>query len=154
MSHVATVDVQIKDLDCLRKACGRLGLEWKENQGTFKWFGRWMNDYAKQDAAYKHGFKPEDYGKCTHAIGVPGNSSAYEIGVVAKEDGSFGLLWDFYRGGHGLMECVSSEANKEGVGKLLQAYAIEVAKKSAKKQGFAVKEVLGSNGQVKLQLSK
>jgi hypothetical protein len=154
MSHIATVDVVIKDLQSLERACKRLGLEFKTNQKTFKWYGRWMNDYNAQDAAYKHGFQPEDYGKCEHAIGVPGNSKAYEVGVVRKDDGTYALLWDFFAGGYGLMEAIGSEQNPKGAGKLLQAYAIECAKKSAKKEGWNVKEVRGENGQIKLQLSR
>jgi hypothetical protein len=49
MSHIATVEVQIKDLDCLAKAAERCGLEFKKDQKNFRWYGRWMNDYDEDD---------------------------------------------------------------------------------------------------------
>ena len=56
MSHVALVDVIIKDLDAVELACEDLGvLELIRNQPRFNWYGRWVNDYGKEDAAYRHG---------------------------------------------------------------------------------------------------
>jgi hypothetical protein len=147
MSHVATVELEVKDLDALAKACEPLGLEFRLNQKTFRWYGRWVNDYSKADAAYKHGIKPEDYGKCLHAIAVKGNDKAYEVGIIQKPDGTFGLVWDFYEGGYGLMELVGKDC-----GKLAQEYAAQVAMKQARKQGFQVKRTLdASTGKVLLK---
>ena len=153
MSHVATVQVEIKDLDCLEAAAKRCGLVFKRDQKEFKWYGRWMNDYAEDDAAYKAlGIDPKDYGKCIHAIGIEGDKSAYEIGIVNNPKGGYALLWDFYAGGHGLMKHVhaDSEKTRSGIGKLQQAYAIEVAKKNARKQGFSVSEKQQKDGSIKL----
>jgi hypothetical protein len=132
MSHIATVDVEIKDLDCLEKAAARLGLEFNRDKTTFRWYGHFVGDYKDHTAKLKElGIDPKDYGKCQHTLSVPGNSSAYEVGVVAKPGGGFVLLWDFWNGGFGLMEKLSADADKQriGVGKLQQAYAVEVAKK-------------------------
>jgi hypothetical protein len=100
MSHVAMVSIEIKDLDALKVAAEECGLEFRENQKTYKWYGKWMNDYSGDDAAYKAGLDPKDYGKCAHAIGVPNNNRAYEIGVIDKGEGKYGLVWDFWQGGH------------------------------------------------------
>ena len=155
MSHIATVEVQIKDLDCLAKAAERCGLEFKRDQKNFRWYGKWMADYDADDAAYKRlGIDPKDYGKCLHALSVKDDTGrrAYEIGVVENPKGGFALLWDFFAGGQGLMKNVSAETDtqQKGIGKLQQMYALEVAKKNAKKRGFAVKEQPGKNGEIKL----
>lgn len=153
MSHIASVQVEIKDLECLAKAAARCGLEFKNGQKTFKWYGVWVIDYSQDDAAYKLlGIDPKDYGKCEHALSVVGNDKAYEIGVIKHPKGGYALLWDFYAGGHGLMAKVSADTDKQrkSVGKLQQAYAAEVAKKAAKKQGFSVSEKVQQDGSIKL----
>ena len=80
MSHVSSVRIEIRSLEALRLACRRLGLQLNEGQKTHKWYGRWVGDYHGADAAFHHGIKPEDYGKCEHAISIPGDDEAYEIG--------------------------------------------------------------------------
>jgi hypothetical protein len=113
MSHVAIVETIILDLDALKKACQACGLEFKENQTTFRWYGKWMNDYSSNDAAYKSGYSPQDYGKCIHAIGVPYMPKAYEIGVVQNKNGpGWVLLWDFYGGGFGLEALAGKDCSK------------------------------------------
>lgn len=135
MSHVATVGTKIKDLGCLKKACSRLGLEFREGQKNFKWFGKWVNDYHGSNAAYKHGLDPKDYGKCDHAIGIQDNHSSYEVGVVKQEDGTYGLVYDFYAGGGGLMAAVGEDCCK-----VLREYAREMTLKEASLSGFHVEE--------------
>ena len=146
MSHVATVELEIKDLACLKKACKELGLEFRENQNTFRWYGQWVNDYGAQDAAYKNGIKTEDYGKCLHAIGIPNNNKAYEVGVVKAPNGpGFTLVWDFYAGGHGLQAAIGQDGNM-----LKQGYAKEVAKKKARNMGFTLSEQKLEDGTIRL----
>jgi hypothetical protein len=141
MSHVATLKVKVNDIDALKVAVDKLGLEWREGQKTYKWYGTWVNDYHGGDAAYKHGIDPKNYGKCDHAIGVPGKPGAYEVGVVKMEDGSYSLIYDFWGGGHGLMEKISHEGRGgKDCGKLIQTYAREAAVKEAEAQGFFVEE--------------
>lgn len=132
MSHVADMNLKIKNLDDLSRACQTLGLELVRDQKTYKWFGRWMNDYSGENAAYNHGIKPEDYGKCDHAIRIPGDSKAYEIGVVADGSGEYQLIWDFYGGGFGLVDKIG----KTG-GKLKQAYGVEAAMSEMYAKGWA-----------------
>lgn len=147
MSHVSTLDVVIDDLDALKKACELVGLEFVEGQRTFRWYGRWMNDYAADDAAYKNGIKPEDYGKCEHAIRIPGNSKAYEIGVARRADGKLTLVWDFYCGGFGLEEKIG----KTG-GLLRREYALQVGMKAMQKKGFKTsREVNTATGKPRMR---
>jgi hypothetical protein len=126
MSHVSAIELEIKDLDALKAACERLGLKWQEGKTTYRWFGTWMGDYPMPE-----GFTVEDLGKCNHAISVP--KAAYEIGVVIRNVKTT-LLWDFWESG-GLEKVLG----KRG-GKLKQAYAVETAKRAAKKAGYRVQE--------------
>lgn len=144
MSHVVTVDLEIKDVAALRLACKRLNWELHEGQKTYKWYGRWMNDYNAEDAAYKSGIKPEDYGKCEHAITVTGCN--YQIGVIKhpKKTGAFGVIFDFWDSS--LKAAVGGTECK----KLKQAYALEVAKRAAMRKGHGVTEQKLANGAIKL----
>lgn len=115
MSHVASIQLVIKDLDALEAACKKLGLELVRGQKTFKKYERTMS------------------GECEHAIRLPGNSRAYEIGVVKAPAGQpgFTLMWDSWQGGYGMVAKVGADA-----GLLKQGYAGEVALKAARKSGF------------------
>lgn len=112
MSHLSRIDISITDLSALKDACKRLGLEFKENQTSFKWYG-------------------QENAKCDHAIHVP--NARYEIGVT-KNGKSFELQWDNYQNG-GLEKILGKSA-----GKLKQAYAVSKGILAAKKQGFLVRE--------------
>jgi len=120
MSHVVVVDVQIKNLEALKKACETLGLEFIEGQTKFKWYGRHVGDYP-----LPNGFNKEDMGKCAHALRVKGNNRAYEIGVCERRDGQEGfcLLWDFWGGGYGLQNVVGNECDN-----LINEYSKEAAR--------------------------
>jgi|SRR6266853_1146947 len=133
MSHVATVEVEIRDLDALRAACAAAGLEFREGQRTFRWYGRWVKDYNGQDAAFRAGIDPKDYGKCEHAIGVPGNAQAYEIGVVKKPGGGYLLAWDFFMGGYGLEKVAG-----KGCLNLVRSYVGQVAQRTLRRQGYTL----------------
>jgi hypothetical protein len=151
MSHVAKIDLVISDLDCLEKACAECGLILNRGQTNYRWYGSWQNDYSAEDAAYKHGIKPEDYGKCSHAISVPGNSSAYEVGVVKNPDGEgWVLIWDFYSGGHGLQQLLGGpkDANK-----LLTSYSKEVILAKADEMGFTYDWEKDENGEIEITIT-
>jgi hypothetical protein len=133
MSHVAAIDMVVKDLSALKAACPHLGLEFRENQCNHKWYGRWVDDYHGGDAAFKFGVDPANYGQCHHAIGIPGNDKAYEVGVIAQPDGTYKLVWDFFANGYGLLEKIGRK------GELLkQRYALEVTAKVLAKKGLKV----------------
>lgn len=138
MSHVTILDLEINNLDALKAACQRLGLEWMENQHTYKWYGQFMGDYP-----LPQGFSKNDLGKCTHAIRVPGAS--YEIGVVIRQ-GKTTLMWDFWQSG-GLEKILD-----KGGAKLAQAYAIEAAKLDALSQGQNCYETVNEEGDIELTI--
>ena len=148
MSHVSCIDVEIKDLAALKQVAKELGLEFVEGQKTYKWYGQWVKDYNANDAAYKHGIAPENYGKCAHVLRIPGNQQAYEVGVVELPNGSYKLVWDFWAGGYGLRDKIGTKGEK-----LVQGYSKEVACKTLAKKGLKVKSVEKlATGQLKVIL--
>lgn len=156
ISHVAIVEIEIKDLDALKIACQRLGMEFKEGQQSYRWFGHHVGDYPLPE-----GFGQVDLGKCEHAVTFSESVSRnmelkygelpYEIGVCKRRDGKPGymLLWDFFDGGFGLQDVVGQDCCK-----LRQEYARAVAVKTAQTQGFRVQEHRQQDGSIKLLLSK
>jgi len=145
VSHVSKVDLVIQDLECLKAAAKSLGLEFREDQKTYRWYGTFVGDSKPPE-----GISPSEYGKCLHAIGVPNNSKAYEAGVVKNPNGpGYVLLADFWQGGYGL----EAQAGK-GCSKLSQMYAQEVAKKNLKLKGFFVKSTVLSDGSIKLNATR
>ena len=63
MSHIAKIELEINDPENLKLACERLGLQFIENQKTYKWYGSWVGDSPLPD-----GITLSDLGKCDHAI--------------------------------------------------------------------------------------
>lgn len=150
MSHVATVKLKVKSLPALRAACKALRLEFREGQQTYKWYGRWMNDYHGDDAAYQQGLKPEDYGKCLHALRMIDHADGYEVGVVADpsgEPGSYVLVWDFWD--KRLLDAIGRN------GELLKrAYAEAAVREYAAKRGLQAKTIKTPAGKTRIILQK
>ena len=146
MSHVCDIKTEIKDLEALAEAAKELGLELVRDQRTFKWYGRHVGDYP-----LPAGFTVADMGKCDHAIRIPGNSGAYEIGVVKRRDGKPGytLLYDFWAGGRGM----SAKCGGDQLPKLVQEYTAAAVKRSVRHTHRVQRTVL-PNGTVKLILTK
>lgn len=175
MSHMAAVDLHVKNLQDLQQACEMLGLQLNLNQTNWRWFNSWVDDYNREDAAYKAAMiKPEEYGKCAeHVITIPGNNECYEIGVVRRRDGLPGwvLVYDFW-GNKGRMMAEKIEGivnrpklNPQGqpilvngkpvmeevhdrAGKLKQYYGLAATARSFKEQGHDIRFVEKSNGHV------
>lgn len=156
MSHVANVEIEVKDLDALIKACKQLGLEFVQDQKTYKWYGRFLNDWHSKEAAANQGFDPKTFGHCEHAIRVPPGhpayrQGAYEVGVVKRQDGKPGytLIYDVYGQSDSLEKAIGNRAAK-----IKQEYAAQVATRQAQKQGFRVRRVVGTDGKVRLECEK
>lgn len=141
MSHIAKIEIEIKDLEALKAACARIGCTYVEGQRTYKWYGVSIGDYPLPS-----GYTAHDLGHCDHAIRVPG--AAYEIGVVRRRDGKPGyhLLWDFWAEG-GLQQQLGTNG-----GRLIQAYGIEATRRIARGQGYHVTETTQEDGSVVLRL--
>lgn len=155
MSHVATIKVEVKDLDALDKACQEIGCELVRGQKNYRWYGSHVGDYPLPE-----GFTAQDLGKCDHAIrlkeqpkmpnGMAYRQQPYEIGVVKNKTGDgYTLLWDFWAGGYGLEQVVGKDAQR-----LRQEYATEVAYRAALRKGFRVTKTRKANGTIALTCTK
>ncbi len=156
MSHVTDVKLKIRDLEALKDAAKECGLEFRENQLTYAWWGTFVGDsraYGQHD--------PKQFGKCEHALRIPGDkpvnghSGPWEIGVVKARDGDgFDLLYDTYGGaGSRLTARVGT-----GASTLRREYAVATATRKAQatlaRRGFqTVRENLPGN-RVKIKLRK
>jgi hypothetical protein len=154
MLHMAAIDLEITDLDALEEACKHLGLELVRGQKTWRWHGRWVNDFHVQEAAYNNGIKPEEYGQCAdHVLAIAGNKDAYEIGVVSRRDGKPGwvLVYDFLGPGEAISKLIQGE-NENGqvdrAGKLKQYYVVCKSTQQLKAKGFDYRIITTSNGHV------
>lgn len=141
MSHVAKIEIEIKDLEALKAAAARIGCRFVPHQRSYRWYGTHVGDYPLPD-----GFAASDLGRCEHAIFVPGAS--YEVGVCRRRDGKPGytLLWDFWGGG-GLEKQLGPNGQR-----LIQAYGIEAAKRAARRAGYRVTEIEQPGGAVMLRV--
>lgn len=134
MSIIATVELEIKDLQAVDRACKRLGLEFRRGQKTFR-------------QHLSHGNTG-----CDHAISVPGNSQAYEIGMISKKKGVYELRFDHWQGGHGLMAKVASDKKRlNDVNLFRQAYAAEVAIGEFRRAGYRYRETTDEKGCIMLE---
>jgi hypothetical protein len=133
MSHVVTSPVIITDLDCLWEALKKFPKIKVLNKQNYHWYGRWVKDYHAEDAAYKNGINPEDYGKCAFALHMEGVT--YEAGVCKRRDGKgYSLVWDFYSDGRELSKYLGNGAEK-----------LMVAYQQAYLQTFANQEGMSTN---------
>lgn len=123
MSHIATVDLQIFNLEALKIAAASVGLEFLENQKNFR--------------AYRA------VNPCVHALRVIGMPNAYEIGLATRGDGSYALLWDNYANGQGLCDKIGEDA-----GLLLQAYGIQAAIADAELEGMTYQQETDAEGNI------
>ncbi len=130
MSHITSIKTQIKDLTALETAASSIGLKLVVNQKTF------LNFAGRQSP-------------CDHAIVIEGDERAYQIGVVSNKDGTYGLQWDTWSGGKGMVARVGADANI-----LRQAYSVEASAAQLQRQGFRVNRIKQDNGKMKLQATR
>ncbi len=142
MSHVVEIATEIKDLESLSVACEKLDLELIRGQQKYNWYGHSVGDYPLPE-----GTTEEELGHCEHAIRVKGRPQAYEVGLKKTKTG-YTLLYDHYSGGKGLMDRIST--NGKNADKLTQRYAVEVASRQARRQGYRVTEAVGTDGRIRL----
>jgi hypothetical protein len=147
MSHIAEIAIDVKDLECLRRAADRLGLEYDATATTYRWYGR----LAGSGHTFPAGFTRADVGQCDAGVlrvrGACPNT--YEIGVCRRRDGRPGYLlqWDAWMGGYGLQDVVGANACR-----LTQEYAAQVVRKQARLQGMTVRETTLADGSRRLVL--
>ena len=149
ISHVVKTNIQFKSLTALRKALEACGLEFRENQQRYKWFGSFVGDSPMPEGftwtgkTSRHTYDPKKrmLGTCEHAAGIRGNRDAYEVGVYQKEDGTWGLIWDWYQGGGGLQAHLGGQKDAK---KIEAEYAMQLAVEVCQQQAWYY-EIDGKN---------
>lgn len=154
MSHVVGIKTAVKDLAALKRAADAMGLEFIEGQKTFRWFGRFLDDYVADNVAFKLGIDPKDYGKCLHAIRMKERPDAYEIGVVKNPKGEgYILVFDFYAQQHNITAICGEDLRR-----LLKEYGYQVVIGDAGvqellNQGYHIQKDVQENGDIRVQIS-
>lgn len=144
MSHIVALTAKITDLDALAAACVTLGATLVRGVTSYTWYGRSVGDYP-----LPAGYTTADLGKCTHVIRLPGVK--YEVGVVAKANGQFDLLYDFYgsagsRHDGGRLK----EEFGDGLARLIQHYNVERTARLCTQHGKQVSRITQPNGTISL----
>lgn len=151
MSHVAEGVCRVHDLDLLEKSLDPR-LEMVRNRKTYKWYGRFLNDWhdANRAAALK-GANTATFGKCEHVIRRK-DGVGYEIGVKSAEDGNgYRLEYDAYgSGGHAVEEIAGKDCEK-----IADRYNSQVAMRRLIREGYRVREkVNAETGEIQVIATK
>lgn len=147
MSHVDSGFGIITDLDSLRAVVARdPKLEWCEGKTTYEWYGKWMEDYSGERAAFNRGIDPSQYGKCDHAIRLKG--CHYEIGVTKRNDGEgWSLVWDKWGSGKKISQHIGADAEH-----IMSAYNLEYVQRMAAETGCMVQQIELEDGDLAVDL--
>lgn len=148
MSHIADVDVLIKDLPSAEATAKHYGGELVYGQTTHKWYNAFLNDWQDPRAAVNRR-DPATFGKCAHAIKFPGIN--YEIGLAQNADGSFTPIYDNYgydgsrHDGHKLEQLMGV-----GLKGFVDKYTEISTLRKLARQGWRVTRSVGADGAVEL----
>lgn len=151
MSHVCSVAVEITDLDAFADACKELGGEYLPEENNWRWYGKWLDDFAAKDAAYKNGIKPEVYGKADAGVAKFAGCD-WDVGLYKHptKAGVFVPVFDTYADGHGLTKLLGKRLET-----LKTEYAAAVARKTLRHQGWIVKRTVDEKtGRLRLVCQK
>ena len=151
MSHVVNFEMEFDNLQVLAAAAEACGMKLVLDQKTWKWWGYSVGDYPVPKGwccPQKIEKGKRIMGQADHAIQVVGNANAYEIGVFQKPNGKYGLIYDFYGGGHGLMEHISTDRKTPNI--LTEEYAFQRTVLLCQQQGWTVTRLDG--GKLKIEI--
>ncbi len=163
--HVVSVNIELKNLEAIRRACEVLGWQFRENQKTYEWVGRWYDDSPVPRNAFAADTEGEiEYhrvmnltstlrrtymtnllGQCDHAI-RPDIASKGEIGLIQRGD-TYVPIWDYFTS-----DSVNKIRAENGMNGFLQEYAIQCATLEAKAQGSYTTQYIHEDGTVELHI--
>ena len=132
MSHFASVETQISDLELLKKALARLemGCESSKDNQPLRIKG-WEKAFLQAEMEIKTG-------------------CSYSIGVVQRENGKYGLEADWWA-----IETYTGKTQKEIIDSVKREYAYVTVLDKVSTLGYSiVEEKVDSENQVKLVLRK
>jgi hypothetical protein len=151
MSHVASVQCFVTDLQDMQAAAAACDLVLMVGQKSYKWFGTWMND-----SNLAPGHDPNTFGQCEHALRLKdhrfnkdGTPIDYEIGLVPRIDGGPGweLLYDSWSG-YG--DRIHAKTGKDLV-KLKDEIAAAAAYRELQRSGYRVQRSITPQGDIEIR---
>lgn len=135
MSHVASVQCYVQDLDALEAVAARLGLELVRGATSYAWFGTWVGDFRGDRAAVSNGHDPKTFGTSVHKLRRQDHRQGdYEIGLVPRLDGQPGFELLFDNWGHGGRR-IQEKAGKDLL-TLKNELAAETTQRILARQGY------------------
>jgi hypothetical protein len=117
MSHFTTVQTKIKDLVCLKRTLGELGIECTES--------------TEEQRATVKGYQ----GQTTDAVMSIHISKSYDVGVKVDEDGHVQFVADWWG-----VETTRGWTEEEFLQKITQKYSYNKVVEEVQKRGFTVEE--------------
>lgn len=145
MSHVADVNIKVKDLSCFKTAVEALGGEYLADATKIRWYGRFLNDWNSERAAVNR-IDAKRFGTSDAGIArFPGCN--YDVGLLKNEDGSYTPYYDTYGSGHGLTKVLGGEACT----RLKDEYAAAVTTRMLARKGFRVTRTTDKAGAITLK---
>jgi len=134
VSHVVGVELEISDLDAFAAAVEALGGEYLAGETRWRWYGCWVRDYHKGDAAYKHGVEPSRYGVADAGV-ARFSGCDYDLGLYKHptKEGVFLPVFDFFSGGKGLVKKLGRNLEH-----LKTEYGLQVSESTMRSQGYWV----------------
>jgi len=129
MSHFTTVATKITSLECLRRALEKLKLKYTH----------------AEEGAVVRGWRGQ-----TSLAELSINMGRYDIGVVKNEDGTYGLVADWWG-----VETTTGKTEREVVDEINREYAYQTVVLACEEQGYHIDEQsVAEDGTIKLSVSK
>lgn len=143
MSHVAKVELDIKNLDDLEAAATAVGLELVRDVTQYHWYG---TNRGGRNA----GGQLVD-ASCAHVLRVPNTGQEhYEVGVVQRADGrGFELVYDNWGPGARLDQLAGP-----GLVNLRREYAALTSARALRTAGWSVTRRVNAQGEIVIEGAK
>lgn len=151
MSHFTTIDIQIRDIGALRKACVEMGVPLEENSVARGY--QFVSESAAQSHARMTGYDITTDGngnvqiRGNYVIRLPGQ---FDIALQSDGHGGFNVLAD--KSGRCRAEIFRSVG--ADFGRLKQLYGVHKAISEASKAGLRAMRSIQSDGSIRLTLTK
>jgi hypothetical protein len=129
MSHFTTVATKITNLLCLQRALDKLKMKYTQ----------------AEEGVVVRGWRGQ-----TSLAEISINMGRYDIGVVKNEDGTYGLVADWWG-----VETTTGKTEQEVVNEINHEYAYQTVVVACEEQGYRIDEqAVSEDGTIKLSVSK
>lgn len=162
MSHVVTMELEVKNLEALKRCCQNVpGATFHEGRTDYRWVGTWVDDspvprnlFATEEGYRRMVNLPREQrkkemkdllNKCDHVISLDGYMG--EVGVFKVGD-RYELTWDWAMDIRNIMGVPGHKYYEHIVNPFPAAYGAEVAKMHYEEQGWDWNEWKDSQGNI------